>query len=93
MTTRLGLARDYLQYSKRIAIFGVAQWAILAFLVFLLAFLSIFIEQISYESISGIINNVIACSSTLAIGICGGYYAHSAYDNKLKSETESSQNG
>jgi hypothetical protein len=30
------------------------------------------------------INNIVTCSSALAIAICSGYYAHSAYDNNLK---------
>lgn len=95
MTTKLKILQNYLQYSKRIAIFGIAQWAVLALLAFLLAALSICIDTIAYESISTIINNVITCSSTLAIAISGGYYAHSAYDNALKNKADETvqQNG
>ena len=92
MTTKLGILQNYLQYSKRIAIFGIAQWAVLALLACIFAMISVFVETFPYESASPIINNVITCSSTLAIAICGGYYAHSAYDNTLKSKAEQ-QNG
>lgn len=83
------LASKYLQYSKRIAVFGIVQWAILACasLVFVLlsAHLGIFVD----EFVTRVVNNVITCSSALAVAICSGYYAHSAYDNSLKRKIES----
>jgi len=74
----------YLQYSKRIAIFGIAQWAVLA-----LASLIILLTQgmfgINVDDYAvRVINNIVTCSSALAVAICSGYYAHSAYDNNLK---------
>ena len=79
----------YLQYSKRIAVFGIVQWAVLAcaslIFVLLSAHFGIFVD----EFISRVVNNVVTCSSALAIAICSGYYAHSAYDNSLKRKIES----
>lgn len=84
------LAQNYLQYSKRIAIFGIAQWAAIALLTFLLVAVSVVLDRELYSGASDILDNVVACSSTLAVAISTGYYAHSAYDNTLKSKTEES---
>lgn len=79
----------YLQYSKRIAVFGIAQWAVLAcaslIIVLLFAHLGIQID----EFVVRVVNNVVTCSSALAVAICSGYYAHSAHDNSLKKKIES----
>lgn len=78
------IIQRYLQYSKRIAIFGIAQWGVLALASLLAVLLSdaagIMIDEFAVR----VINNVVTCSSALAIAICSGYYAHSAYDNNLK---------
>ena len=74
----------YLQYSKRIAIFGIVQWAVLAFLAMATVGLAKSIDITLDEYAMRIVNNIITCSSALAIAICSGYYAHSAYDNNLK---------
>lgn len=82
------ILQTYLQYSKRIVIFGIIQWAIISgFIVlttYILAFLSINISEI----ISDLLKNVISSSATLAVTIVGGYYAHSAYDNTLKNRID-----
>ena len=81
-------AHKYLQYSKRIAIFGIAQWAVLACVALIMVALPYRLGFYVDEFIVRVINNVITCSSALAIAICGGYYAHSAYDNSLKRKIE-----
>ena len=79
----------YLQYSKRIAVFGIAQWAVLAcaslIAMLLFAHLGIHVD----EFVMRVVNNIVTCSSALAVAICSGYYAHSAYDNSLKKKIES----
>lgn len=77
--------QKYLQYSKRIAIFGIAQWAVLALVSLLAVLLSNMVGIVIDDFAVRVINNVVTCSSALAIAICSGYYAHSAYDNSLKS--------
>lgn len=83
------LLQRYLQYSKRIAIFGVLQWAVVAFISLILVLLSSKIDLIIDEWVVRIVNNIVTSSSALAIAICSGYYAHSAYDNNLKSRVSS----
>ena len=74
----------YLHYSKRIALFGIIQWAVLALAALSIVFLSHILGVIVDDFVVRIINNVVTCSSALAVAICSGYYAHSAYDNSLK---------
>ena len=74
----------YLQYSKRIAIFGIIQWSVIAFISLILVLLSNVFNIVVDEFAVRIVNNIVTCSSTLAVAICSGYYAHSAYDNNLK---------
>ena len=74
----------YLQYSKRIALFGIVQWAVLAIAVLVIVSMSHTLGIVVDEFAVRVINNIITCSSALAIAICSGYYAHSAYDNGLK---------
>ena len=81
-------AHKYLQYSKRIAIFGITQWAVLACAALMMLALPYRLGFYVDEFAVRIINNVITCSSALAIAICSGYYAHSAYDNGLKRKIE-----
>ena len=74
--------QKYLQYSKRIALFGIIQWAVLALcaLILLSDTSGVAVDEYAVR----VINNVVTCSSALAVAICSGYYAHSAYDNNLK---------
>lgn len=76
--------QKYLQYSKRIAIFGICQWSVIALIALILTLYSsrcgLFIDEWMMRTI----NNIVTCSSALAVAICSGYYAHSAYDNNLK---------
>lgn len=81
--------QKYLQYSKRIAIFGIAQWAILALASLMLVLLSSKFNIFVDEWTSRVINNIVTCSSALSVAICSGYYAHSAYDNSLKQKVSS----
>lgn len=76
----------YLQYSKRIAIFGIAQWAVLAALSLVIVIMFTGLDISIEEWVARVVNNVVTCSSALAIAICSGYYAHSAYDNNLKNK-------
>ena len=78
------IIQRYLQYSKRIAIFGIAQWGVLALASLLAVLLPNAAGIVIDEFAVRVINNVVTCSSALAIAICSGYYAHSAYDNNLK---------
>lgn len=97
------LLQTYLQYSKRIAIFGIIQWSVAATLVILISSLAMLFSFHLEESVSSLLKNIVTSSSALAIATSGGYYAHSAYDNALKkkvtdsfehAETEtSSENG
>ena len=81
--------QKYLQYSKRIAIFGIAQWAIIAMTSLIAVLLSQTIGIIIDDFAARIVNNIVTCSSTLAVAICSGYYAHSAYDNNLNRKINS----
>lgn len=81
------LIQTYLQYSKRIAVFGIAQWAIIAVLSVAIAYFSTFLCIHISETTTDLLKTVITSSSTIAITISGGYYAHSAYDNRLKQNT------
>jgi hypothetical protein len=83
----------YLQYSKRIALFGIIQWSVLALVSLTIVLLSHVFSVVVDEFVVRIVNNIIACSSALAIAICSGYYAHSAYDNSLKQKVASAING
>lgn len=78
----------YLQYSKRIALFGIIQWAVIACASLMLVLLSAQFGIYVDEFIMRVVNNVVTCSSALAVAICSGYYAHSAYDNSLKRKIE-----
>lgn len=78
----------YLQYSKRIAVFGIAQWAVLAGASLAVVLLSSSLGVYVNDFVVRVVNNVVTCSSALAIAICSGYYAHSAYDNSLKGRVE-----
>jgi len=84
--------QKYLQYSKRIAIFGICQWAVIALAALGIVLLSDVYSIMIDEYASRVINNVITCSSALAVAICSGYYAHSAYDNNLKQRIASALN-
>lgn len=83
------ILQKYLQYSKRIAIFGIVQWAVLALASLSLVAISNSFGIVVDEYESRVINNIVTCSSALAVAICSGYYAHSAYDNNLKQKSES----
>ena len=87
------LLSHYLQYSKRIALFGIIQWAIIALTSLIIVLLSHVFGAIIDEFSVRIINNIVTCSSALAVAICGGYYAHSAHDNTLKQKMSSAING
>lgn len=87
------LLSRYLQYSKRIAIFGIIQWAVIALVSLIIVLLSHVFGAIVDEFAVRIVNNIVTRSSALAIAICGGYYAHSAYDNSLKQKVSSAING
>ena len=76
--------QKYLQYSKRIAIFAILQWSVIAILSLILVMMSSGVHVIIDEWAARVINNVVTCASALSIAICSGYYAHSAYDNSLK---------
>lgn len=79
----------YLQYSKRIALFGIIQWAVLALASLMIVLMYGLYEIRIDDFASSVINNIVTCSSALAVAICSGYYAHSAYDNNLKQKVES----
>lgn len=87
------MIKTYLQYSKRIAIFGVVQWAVLALTSLVLVLLSSKFDLIVDEWVTRVVNNVVTSSSALAIAICSGYYAHSAYDNNLKQKINAALEG
>jgi len=87
------LLSRYLQYSKRIALFGIIQWAVIALVSLIIVLLSHVFGSIIDEFAVRIVNNIVTCSSALAIAICGGYYAHSAHDNSLKQKVSSAING
>lgn len=76
--------QNYLQYSKRIAIFGIVQWGTIAVISLILVLLSSYLHIFVDEWAARVVNNVVTCSSALSIAVCSGYYAHSAYDNNLK---------
>lgn len=78
------LAEKYLQYSKRIAIFGICQWAFIATIALIITLLASKLGVYFDEWTMRAVNNIVTCSSALSIAICSGYYAHSAYDNNLK---------
>lgn len=84
----MSLMHKYLQYSKRIAIFGIAQWTAIAIIV--LAFMGVlmFTGALIDDPIASVLKSMITSSSTIAIAVSGGYYAHSAYDNTLKKKVE-----
>lgn len=84
--------QKYLQYSKRIAIFGVAQWAVIALASLILVLLSSQFGTLVDEWTARVVNNIVTSSSALAIAICSGYYAHSAYDNSLKQKVSAAIN-
>lgn len=88
----MSLMHKYLQYSKRIAIFGIAQWTAIAIVV--LAFMGalMFTGTVVDEPIASVLKSMITSSSTIAIAVSGGYYAHSAYDNTLKQKVENTLN-
>lgn len=83
--------QTYLQYSKRIAIFGIVQWAVAAVIVAAIVCIAVFTHNVLYENEAMILKNIITSSSALAMAISGGYYAHSAYDNNLKQKISSEQ--
>ena len=78
------ILQTYIQYSKRIAIFGIVQWAVLSVLIIGVVCLSVFTSIEMQETVSSLLKNIITSSSALAIAISSGYFAHSAYDNTLK---------
>lgn len=78
------LLQNYIQYSKRIVIFGIVQWAMIAIAALVLVLLSSRFDVYVDEWTAKVVNNIVTCSSALAVAICSGYYAHSAYDNSLK---------
>jgi hypothetical protein len=82
----------YLQYSKRIAIFGILQWSIIAMSALIFVLLAEHFNVVIDEWTSRVINNAVTCSSALAIAIASGYYAHSAYDNTLKQKVANAFN-
>lgn len=82
--TKNTLLQKYIQYSKRIVIFGIAQWAVIALASLVLVLLSSHFGVYVDEWTAKVVNNIVTCSSALAVAICSGYYAHSAYDNSLK---------
>lgn len=78
------IIQTYLQYSKRIAIFGIVQWAVISVLAIIIASLHTFLPVSANETTADLLKTIVTSSSTVAITISGGYFAHSAYDNKLK---------
>jgi len=84
VTNNTTTIQKYLQYSKRIALFGIIQWGIVAIVSLLLVLLSAYLDLFVDEWAARVVNNIVTCSSALAVAICSGYFAHSAYDNNLK---------
>ena len=82
------LIHYYLQYSKRIAIFGIAQWAVVAILAVSIVWIMGWLEIYLADTLAALANNIVTSSSALAIATSGGYYAHSAYDKKLQKRVE-----
>ena len=87
-TEQKTIAHWYLQYSKRIAIFGIVQWAVVAVVVLTFGWFCSAAECQLTDMIVTMINNVTTSSSVLAVATTSGYYAHSAYDKKLKKQLE-----
>lgn len=86
------ILQKYLQYSKRIAIFGITQWAVIAMVALVMSLFSTRLDLFLDEWIMRTVNNIVTCSSALAIAICSGYYAHSAHDNSLKLKIDNALN-
>ncbi len=82
------IAHWYLQYSKRIAVFGIVQWAVVAIIALALGWFCGATDHELEDTIVAMVNNVSTSSSALAIATASGYYAHSAYDKKLKKQVE-----
>ena len=85
------ILQGYLQYSKRIAIFGIAQWAILAILIIAFSYIAAFAQIYIEESVSSLLKNIVTSSSALAVAISSGYFAHSAYDKTLNQRVAADQ--
>lgn len=82
------LLGNYLRYSKRIAIFGIVQWAIIAGICLVFIWVMGSIDNKLTETLISLANNIITSSSAIAIATSSGYYAHSAYDKKLNKKVE-----
>jgi len=77
-----------MRYSKRIAVFGIVQWAIIAAVCIVFVWVMGSTENNLTETLMSLANNIIVNSSAIAIATSSGYYAHSAYDEKLKKKVE-----
>lgn len=82
------LLGKYMRYSKRIAVFGIAQWALIAGTCLVFIWVMGSIENNVTETLISLATNIITSSSAIAIATSSGYYAHSAYDKKLQKKVE-----
>lgn len=82
------LLGKYMRYSKRIAVFGIAQWALIAGTCLVFIWVMGSIDNKVTDTLISLANNIITSSSAIAIATSSGYYAHSAYDKKLQKKVE-----
>ena len=82
------LIGKYMRYSKRIAVFGIAQWALIAGVCLVFIWVMGSIDNKVTETLISLANSIITSSSAIAIATSSGYYAHSAYDKKLQKKVE-----
>ena len=75
---------NWLRYSKRIAVAGIIQWAVIALIVLAYVGISIFTKQPISSQIVEIVKQTVSSAATLAVSTTSAYYLHSAAEKYLK---------
>ena len=90
----------WLQYSKRIAIVGLAQWCIVAAISLSYVGISMLLKIQMDDYVVSVIKGAISSSSTIAISTSSAYYLHSVADKYIQKtkaitslESDESSNG
>lgn len=85
------IVQTYMRYSKRVVIFGMTSWVVIAGVVLgLLYWLSIGGYSID-EYVASVLRTVLSSSSGVAIASIGTYMAHSAGENWINAQKKLNQ--
>ena len=80
------LVKTYMRYSKRIVVFGIIQWSVIAGTCLLIA---VFPSIPMTTSLAEVLKHAMTCASTIAVTLSSGYFLHSGWEESLKKKMES----